>query len=171
MFGEDAIPCLSGAPGKSKSQRSSASSSATSGSSKHRLTEFFQEQIQLDRETKKKTLDRELAARLAVVELQKRNEDLKILTFDTTGMNPDDAAKIEALKAKTRATTGKQPVIELDEGDENEDLETRRLNIRWNNKEEILLAEAWIEHSQDANIGKDQRDEIYWNKIFEDFHD
>ncbi|GKB10040.1 hypothetical protein Tco_0843963 [Tanacetum coccineum] len=67
--------------------------------------------------------------------------------------------------------TGKQPVIELDEGDENEDMETRRLNIRWNNKEEILLAEAWIEHSQDANIGKDQRDEIYWNKIFEDFHD
>ncbi|GJR77356.1 hypothetical protein Tco_0089721 [Tanacetum coccineum] len=59
----------------------------------------------------------------------------------------------------------------MDEGDENEDMETRRLNIRWNNKEEILLAEAWIEHSQDANIGKDQRDEIYWNKIFEDFHD
>ncbi|GJY15009.1 hypothetical protein Tco_0385431 [Tanacetum coccineum] len=198
IFGEDAIPCPSGAPGKSKSQRSSASSSATSGSSKHRLTEFFQEQIQLDREAKKESLDRELAARLAVVELQKRNEDLKILTFDTTGMNPDDAAKIEALKAKTRATfpqhssqpqfkipqaqeprepkrkqkrTGKQPVIELDEGDENEDMETRRLNIRWNNKEEILLADAWIEHSQDANIGKDQRDEIYWNKIFEDFHD
>ncbi|GJS41223.1 hypothetical protein Tco_0566266 [Tanacetum coccineum] len=67
--------------------------------------------------------------------------------------------------------TGKHPVIELDEGDENEDMEIRRLNIRWNNKEEILLAESWIEHSQDANIGKDQRDEIYWNKIFEDFHD
>ncbi|GJX72787.1 SRG1-like protein [Tanacetum coccineum] len=40
-----------------------------------------------------------------------------------------------------------------------------------NDKEEILLAEAWIEHSQDNNIGKDQRDEIYWNKIIEDFHD
>nr|GEV77176.1 hypothetical protein [Tanacetum cinerariifolium] len=56
------------------------------------------QQIQLDREAKKGSLDRELAARLAVVELQKRNEDLNILTFDTTGMNPDDAAKIEALK-------------------------------------------------------------------------
>ncbi|GJX51605.1 hypothetical protein Tco_0278450 [Tanacetum coccineum] len=67
--------------------------------------------------------------------------------------------------------TGKQQVVELDEGDENEDMETRRLNIRWNDKEEILLAEAWIEHSQDNNIGKDQRDEIYWNKIIEDFHD
>ncbi|GKD15674.1 hypothetical protein Tco_1200081 [Tanacetum coccineum] len=67
--------------------------------------------------------------------------------------------------------TVKQPVVELDEGDENEDMETRRLNIRWNDKEEILLAEAWIKHSQDNNIGKDQRDEIYWNKIIEDFHD
>ncbi|GKD62687.1 hypothetical protein Tco_1300196 [Tanacetum coccineum] len=114
MFGEDAIPRPSGAPRKSKSQRSSASSSATSGSSKNRLTEFFQEQIQLDREAKKESLDRELAARLVVVGLQKRNEDLKILTFDITGMNPDDAAKIEALKDKTRATgdirgTGTQP--------------------------------------------------------------
>ncbi|GJX80828.1 hypothetical protein Tco_0328977 [Tanacetum coccineum] len=59
----------------------------------------------------------------------------------------------------------------MDEGDENEDMETRRLNIRWNDKEEILLAEAWIEHSQDNNIGKYQRDKIYWNKIIEDFHD
>ncbi|GJX03852.1 hypothetical protein Tco_0189768 [Tanacetum coccineum] len=104
IFGEDAIPRPSGAPRKSKSQRSSASSSATFGSSKNRLTEFFQEQIQLDREAKKESLDCELAARLAVVELQKRNEDLKILTFDTMGMNSDDAAKIEALKEKTRAT-------------------------------------------------------------------
>ncbi|GJZ12002.1 endoplasmin [Tanacetum coccineum] len=73
-------------------------------------------------------------------------------------------------KRKQKRTV-KQPVVELDEGDENEDMETRRLNIRWNDKEEILLAEAWIEHSQDNNIGKDQRDEIYWNKIIEDFHD
>ncbi|GJR69784.1 hypothetical protein Tco_0015849, partial [Tanacetum coccineum] len=66
MFGEDAIPRPSGAPRKSKSQRSSANSSATSGSSKNRLTEFFQEQIQLDLEAKKESLDRELAARLAI---------------------------------------------------------------------------------------------------------
>ncbi|GKB24893.1 hypothetical protein Tco_0864294 [Tanacetum coccineum] len=103
MFGDDVIPRPSEDPRKSKSQRSSASSSATSSSSKNRVTEFFQEQIQLDREAKKESLDRELAARLTVVKLQKRNEDLNILTFDTTGMNPDDAAKIEALKEKTRA--------------------------------------------------------------------
>ncbi|GKF60020.1 hypothetical protein Tco_0176806, partial [Tanacetum coccineum] len=58
----------------------------------------------MDREAKKESLDRELAARFAVVELQKRNGDLKILTFDTTGMNPEDAARIEALKEKARAT-------------------------------------------------------------------
>ncbi|GJX98722.1 hypothetical protein Tco_0355741 [Tanacetum coccineum] len=45
------------------------------------------------------------------------------------------------------------------------------VSLSQNDKEEILLAEAWIEHSQDNNIGKDQRDEIYWNKIIEDFHD
>ncbi|GJT40392.1 RNA-directed DNA polymerase, eukaryota, reverse transcriptase zinc-binding domain protein [Tanacetum coccineum] len=46
-------------------------------------------------------MDRELVARLAVCEIQKRNEDLKILTFDTTEMAPEDATKIEALKEKT----------------------------------------------------------------------
>nr|GEV72052.1 hypothetical protein [Tanacetum cinerariifolium] len=44
------------------------------------------------------------ADRLTVCEIQKRNEDLKILTFDTTEMAPEDAAKIEALKEKARAT-------------------------------------------------------------------
>ncbi|GJT90055.1 hypothetical protein Tco_1078900 [Tanacetum coccineum] len=103
MFGDDSIPRPSGAPRKSKSQRSSASSSTTSGSSKNQVTELMQEQILLDREAKKESMDRELAARLAVCEIQKRNEDLKILTFDTTGMNLEDAAKIEVLKDKTWA--------------------------------------------------------------------
>nr|GEW60682.1 hypothetical protein [Tanacetum cinerariifolium] len=101
---EDAIPRPSGAPRKTKSQHSSASSSATSSSSKTQVTDLMQEQILIDREAKKESMDRELAARLTVCEIQKRNEDLKILTFDTTGMAPDDAAKIEALKEKTRAT-------------------------------------------------------------------
>nr|GEZ05101.1 ribonuclease H-like domain-containing protein [Tanacetum cinerariifolium] len=102
MFGDDAIPRPSRAPRKSKSQRSSTSSFATFGSSKNRITELMQEQILLDREAKKESMDRELAARLAICEIQKRNENLKILTFDTTRMNPEDAAKIEALKDKTR---------------------------------------------------------------------
>ncbi|GJZ33964.1 Toll/interleukin-1 receptor domain-containing protein [Tanacetum coccineum] len=49
-------------------------------------------------------MDRELAARLAICDIKKRNEDLKILAFDTTGMNPEDATRIEALKDKARAT-------------------------------------------------------------------
>nr|GFB63221.1 hypothetical protein [Tanacetum cinerariifolium] len=104
MFGPDAISRPSGAPRKSKAQFSSGSSSATSSSSKGRVTELMQEQILLDHKAKKESMDRELAARLAVCEIQKINEDLKILTFDTTGMNPEDATKIEALKEKTRTT-------------------------------------------------------------------
>ncbi|GJW79759.1 hypothetical protein Tco_0143734 [Tanacetum coccineum] len=104
MFGDDAIPRPSGAPRKTKSQRSSASSSATSSSSKNRVTDLMQEQMLIDREAKKESMDRELAARLAVCKIQKRSEDLKILTFDTTGMTPEDVAKIEDLKEKTRAT-------------------------------------------------------------------
>ncbi|GKE93342.1 hypothetical protein Tco_1574437, partial [Tanacetum coccineum] len=104
MFGPDAIPRPSGAPRKSKSQRSSGSSSAASGSSKTQITELMQQQIMLDREAKKEAMDRELAAMLAICNIQKRNEDLKILAFDTTGMNPEDAGRIEALKEKTRDT-------------------------------------------------------------------
>nr|GFA26165.1 hypothetical protein [Tanacetum cinerariifolium] len=37
----------------------------------------------------------------------------------------------------------------------------KRAITRWNRNEEILIAETWIEHSQDANIGKDQQDNVY----------
>ncbi|GJR12568.1 methylesterase 10-like protein [Tanacetum coccineum] len=103
MFGADAIPRPPGAPRKAKIQRSTSSTSATSGSQKEQFTELMQAQINLDREAKKEHMERELTARLAVCEIQKRNEELKILTFDTTGMNPADAAKIEALKDAARA--------------------------------------------------------------------
>nr|GFA23603.1 hypothetical protein [Tanacetum cinerariifolium] len=103
MFGEDAIPRPPGAHRKSKVQRSSRSTSATSGSQKEQFTELMQTQINLDREAIKEHMERDLAERLAVCEIQKRNEELKILTFDTTGMNPTDAAKIEALKDVARA--------------------------------------------------------------------
>ncbi|GKC37296.1 glutathione S-transferase T3-like protein [Tanacetum coccineum] len=66
--------------------------------------------------------------------------------------------------------TGKQFVVELDEDDEDDEMASRQTITRWNNNEEILLAESWIEHSQDANIGKDQHDDIYWNLILSDFN-
>ncbi|GJY18303.1 RNA-directed DNA polymerase, eukaryota [Tanacetum coccineum] len=65
--------------------------------------------------------------------------------------------------------TGKQPVVNLDEGDD-DDMATRRVITRWNRNEEILLPETLIEHSQDANIRKDQQDDVYWNLIMEDFN-
>ncbi|GKA16019.1 hypothetical protein Tco_0695766 [Tanacetum coccineum] len=67
------------------------------------------------------------------------------------------------------STLGKQPVVDLDEGDD-DDMAAKRAITRWNRNEEILLAETWIEHSQDANIGKDQQDDVYWNLIMEDFN-
>ncbi|GJT80021.1 hypothetical protein Tco_1054363 [Tanacetum coccineum] len=48
--------------------------------------------------------------------------------------------------------TGKQPVVDLDE-DDDDDMTAKRAITRWNRNEEILLAETWIEHSQDALIG------------------
>nr|GEZ04817.1 myb-like domain, Myb/SANT-like DNA-binding domain protein [Tanacetum cinerariifolium] len=65
--------------------------------------------------------------------------------------------------------SGKQPVVDLDE-DDDDDMEARRAITRWNHNEEILLAETWIEHSQDANIEKDQQDDVYWNLIMHDFN-
>nr|GEY58777.1 hypothetical protein [Tanacetum cinerariifolium] len=50
----------------------------------------------------------------------------------------------------------KQPVVDLDEGDD-DDMAAKRAITHWNRNEEILLAETWIEHSQDANIRKDQQ--------------
>ncbi|GKE26256.1 hypothetical protein Tco_1441640 [Tanacetum coccineum] len=62
-----------------------------------------------------------------------------------------------------KKNTGKQPVVDLDEGDDDA-MVAKRAITRWNRNEEILLAETWIEHSQDANIGKDQQDDYYRRK-------
>ncbi|GJU10882.1 hypothetical protein Tco_1133278 [Tanacetum coccineum] len=71
MFGEDAIPRPPRAPRKAKVQRSSSSTSATSGSQKEQFTELMQTQINLDREAKKEHMERELAARLAKLDVKK----------------------------------------------------------------------------------------------------
>nr|GEW21221.1 hypothetical protein [Tanacetum cinerariifolium] len=104
MFGPDAIPRPSGLH---ESQKLNVPREAHPPLPVHRktqITELMQQQILLDREAKKEAMDHELAARLAICDIQKRNEDLKILAFDATKMNPEDASRIEALKDKTRAT-------------------------------------------------------------------
>ncbi|GJY15589.1 hypothetical protein Tco_0386011 [Tanacetum coccineum] len=80
------------------------------------------------------------------------------------------AAKIVGILARHRQKkTGKLPVVDLDKDDDDE-MASRRSITRWNNNEEILLAETWIEHSQDVNIGKDQHEDVYWNLIMSDFN-
>ncbi|GJT01280.1 zinc finger, CCHC-type containing protein [Tanacetum coccineum] len=74
------------------------------------------------------------------------------------------------LSKRKHKRTGKQPVVDLDEDDEDDEMASRRSITRWSNNEEILLSESWIEHSQDANIGKDQHEDIYWNLIMSDFN-
>nr|GEX13619.1 myb-like domain, Myb/SANT-like DNA-binding domain protein [Tanacetum cinerariifolium] len=49
-------------------------------------------------------------------------------------------------------------------------LRTNRIRLPQNRDEEILLAESWIEHPEDVNIGKDQNEDVYWNLIMEDFN-
>ncbi|GJW53280.1 hypothetical protein Tco_0097365 [Tanacetum coccineum] len=63
----------------------------------------------------------------------------------------------------------KQPVVHLDE-DDDDDVQEKRANTRWNRDEEILLAETWVEHSQNASIRKDQSDDVFWNMIMSDFN-
>ncbi|GJS00406.1 exocyst complex component EXO84B [Tanacetum coccineum] len=60
--------------------------------------------------------------------------------------------------SRRQKNTGKQPVVDLEEGDD-DNMAARRAITRWNRNKEILLAETWIEHSQDANIEKDQQDD------------
>ncbi|GJZ98004.1 hypothetical protein Tco_0670457 [Tanacetum coccineum] len=62
------------------------------------------------------------------------------------------------MEGVNKKKTGKQPVVDLDE-DDDDDMPGRRNLTRWNQNEEMLLAETWIEHSQDVNIGKDQQDD------------
>ncbi|GJX76573.1 hypothetical protein Tco_0323384, partial [Tanacetum coccineum] len=64
---------------------------------------MLQQQIATDREKKMERIERETAARLEVSYAQKRNEDLKMLALDATGMNPADATKIEEMKDAIRA--------------------------------------------------------------------
>ncbi|GJU50735.1 hypothetical protein Tco_1220290, partial [Tanacetum coccineum] len=71
-------------------------------------------------------------------------------------------------KHKQKRTGKQQPVVNLDEDDEDDEMASRRSITRWSNNEEILLAESWIEHSQDANIGKDQHEVL--DLIMSDFN-
>nr|GEV34696.1 glutathione S-transferase T3-like [Tanacetum cinerariifolium] len=65
---------------------------------------------------------------------------------------------------------GNNPFYEVDQDDDDEEVAVKRVTIRWNRDEEILLAETWIEHYHNANIRKDQQEDIFWNLIMEDYN-
>nr|GEZ28590.1 hypothetical protein [Tanacetum cinerariifolium] len=88
--------------------------------------------------------------------------------YNSSTLVPQAKKPREAKRKQKR--TGKQSVVDLDEDDEDDEMESRQSITRWNNNEEILIAESWNEHSQDANIEKDQHDDIYWNLILSDFN-
>nr|GEZ31056.1 RNA-directed DNA polymerase, eukaryota, reverse transcriptase zinc-binding domain protein [Tanacetum cinerariifolium] len=72
-------------------------------------------------------------------------------------------------RRRGKKVSKKQPTVDLDE-DDDDDVEEKRANTRWTRTEDILLTESWVEHSQNANIEKDQPDDVFWNLIMQAFN-
>ncbi|GKD46733.1 hypothetical protein Tco_1271378 [Tanacetum coccineum] len=102
-FGEDALPRPPGLQRISKSQRSS-NSTASSGSNPLMYQEMMKEQYELDRKAKMKVIERETNERMRLYHSQRIAKDMKVLQIDTRGMDPVDAAIINAQKARVRAS-------------------------------------------------------------------
>nr|GEV32513.1 hypothetical protein [Tanacetum cinerariifolium] len=64
------------------------------------VMDMLQQQYELDHKKKMKRLVRETSARVELINSQKVAADLKVLQVDTRGMNPVDAAIINAPKAQ-----------------------------------------------------------------------
>ncbi|GKA06478.1 hypothetical protein Tco_0685702 [Tanacetum coccineum] len=97
-LGEDALPHPLGAQKIAKSQRSS-NSTASSGSNPTMFQEMMQQQYELNRKTKMNVIQRETNARVALYDSQKVAKDFKVLQMSTDGIDPVDAAIINAQKA------------------------------------------------------------------------
>ncbi|GJS71675.1 hypothetical protein Tco_0704516 [Tanacetum coccineum] len=102
LFGEDALPRPPGAQRIAKSQRSS-NSTASSGSNPTMFQEMMQQQYELDRKANMEVIEREANMRVNLYNSQKISEYLRVLQIDTCGMDPIDAAIINAQKARVRA--------------------------------------------------------------------
>ncbi|GJU01958.1 hypothetical protein Tco_1112296 [Tanacetum coccineum] len=102
-FGDDELPRPPGLQRLAKSQRSGSNSTASSGSNPAAYQEFMAEQYELDRKAKMTVLERESEDRRRLIQSQRIAEDMRVLQIDTRGMDPVDAAIINAQKAKIRA--------------------------------------------------------------------
>ncbi|GJR82228.1 RNA-directed DNA polymerase, eukaryota [Tanacetum coccineum] len=61
-------------------------------------------------------------------------------------------------------------MVNLDADDEDDVEEQTQANTRWTRDEETLLAETWVEVSQNDEIGNDRSNEAFWNHIMEDLN-
>ncbi|GKE59045.1 hypothetical protein Tco_1498230 [Tanacetum coccineum] len=102
-FGDDELPRPPGLQRLAKSQRSGSNSTASFGSNPAAYQEFMAEQYELDRKAKMIVLERESEDRRRLIQSQRIAEDMRVLQIDTRGMDPADAAIINAQKAKIRA--------------------------------------------------------------------
>ncbi|GKB51001.1 hypothetical protein Tco_0901754 [Tanacetum coccineum] len=101
LFGDDALPRPPDLQRIAKSQRSS-NSIASSGSNPTMFQKMLQQQYELVRKEKMERIDREVNSRVALYDSQKVVEDLKVLQMSTDGIDPIDAAIINAQKARIR---------------------------------------------------------------------
>ncbi|GKC19933.1 hypothetical protein Tco_1022083 [Tanacetum coccineum] len=101
-FGEDALPRPPRAERIAKSQRSS-NSTASSGSNPTMYQEMMKEQYELDRKAKMEVIERETNSRINLYNSQRIAEDKRVLQIDTRGMDPTNAAIINAQKPRVRA--------------------------------------------------------------------
>ncbi|GJZ80391.1 hypothetical protein Tco_0645385 [Tanacetum coccineum] len=65
--------------------------------------EMLQQQYALERKMKQDVLERESRARVDLLESQKIAEDMRVLTMDTSSLDPMNAAIVKAQQARIRA--------------------------------------------------------------------
>ncbi|GJZ04990.1 hypothetical protein Tco_0538265 [Tanacetum coccineum] len=94
-FGDDTLPHPAGLHRIAKSQRSS-NSTPSSGSNPTMFQEMMQQQFKIERKEKMKRVDREVNSRVELNNSKRVDEDLKVLQMSTDGMDPVDAAIINA---------------------------------------------------------------------------
>ncbi|GKB63167.1 hypothetical protein Tco_0919353 [Tanacetum coccineum] len=102
LFGDDALPRPPGMHKIANSQRSS-NSTTSSGSNLAMFQEMTQQQLEIERNEKMERIDREVNSRVALNDSKRVVEDLKVLQISTDGMDPIDAAIVNAQKARIRA--------------------------------------------------------------------
>ncbi|GJV51246.1 hypothetical protein Tco_1446987 [Tanacetum coccineum] len=100
-FKEDGLPRPPEAQRIAKSQRSS-NSTASSGSNPLMYQELMKGQYELDRKAKMEVIERETNERMRLYHSQRIAEDMKVLQIDTRGMDPIDAAIVNAQKARVK---------------------------------------------------------------------